>query len=52
MLSVASRTLSATGKSFSVAETIIFRLVEGKVREVWPVWDRLSLLEQLGAIPA
>jgi steroid delta-isomerase-like uncharacterized protein len=51
MLSVASRTLPATEKPFSVREIIIFRLVDGKIREVWPVWDRLSLLEQLGSLP-
>jgi steroid delta-isomerase-like uncharacterized protein len=50
-LGVASRTLPATERPFSVGEIIIFRLVEGKIREVWTAWDRLSLLEQLGAIP-
>lgn len=50
MLSIASRTLPATEKPFSVREIIVFRLVEGKIREIWPVWDRLSLLEQLGTI--
>ena len=34
MLSVASRTLPATEKPFAVGEIIIFRLVEGKIREV------------------
>jgi hypothetical protein len=51
MLTVASRTLPATDKPFSVGEIIIFRLANGRIHEVWTAWDRLSLLEQLDATP-
>jgi predicted ester cyclase len=51
-LRVASRTLPATGKRFSVGEMIVFRLAGGKILEFWTAWDRLSLLEQLDALPS
>lgn len=52
MLSFASRTLPATGRSLHTPEIFIFRIAGGKVVEFWATWDRLSALEQLGAAPA
>ena len=47
---VASRILPPTDKTINEQETIIFRIVSGKIVESWATWDRLSLLEKLGAI--
>ncbi|MEA2509247.1 MAG: hypothetical protein QOG21_1329 [Actinomycetota bacterium] len=41
-----------TNKSFSIAGVDIFRLEEGKLAEHWHVVDQLSMLQQLGLIPA
>jgi predicted ester cyclase len=48
---VASRTLTPTGKRIFDTEILVFHLVSGKIVEIWATWDRLSVLEQLGAIP-
>ena len=48
---VASRTLPPTGKKIFDAEILFFHLTDGKITEIWATWDRLSVLEQLGAIP-
>ena len=47
---VASRTLPATGKKIFDTEILFFHLTDGKITEIWATWDRLSVLEQLGAI--
>ena len=44
--------LPPTGKSFRTAEMFIFRIEGGKVGEIWATYDRLSVLEQLGAAPS
>src|SRR5262249_15984393 len=49
-LSVAGRTVPAKNRSFCEAEIIMFRIAEGKIADLWATWDRLSFLEQLGAI--
>jgi steroid delta-isomerase-like uncharacterized protein len=41
----------ATGRTISWSSIRIYRLTEGKVVETWAMQDRLSLLEQVGAIP-
>ena len=41
-----------TNKSFSIAGIDIFRLRDGKLAEHWHVVDQLSMLQQLGLIPA
>jgi predicted ester cyclase len=41
-----------TGNSVSYNEIFIFRFAEGRVIETWGVVDVLSLMRQLGAIPA
>jgi len=48
---VASRTLPPTGKKIFDTEILFFHLTDGKITEIWATWDRLSVLEQLGAIP-
>ncbi len=41
-----------TGKEIELLIIDIFRVTGGKLAEHWGAWDRLSLLEQLGAMPA
>ena len=41
-----------TNKSFSVAGIDVYRLEDGKLAEHWDVVDQLSLMQQLGLIPA
>jgi predicted ester cyclase len=48
---VASRTLLPTGKKIFDSEILFFHLSDGKITEIRATWDRLSVLEQLGAIP-
>jgi predicted ester cyclase len=48
---VASRTLAPTGRKIFDTEILFFHLSDGKITEIWATWDRLSVLEQLGAIP-
>lgn len=43
--------IAATGKHFTVSGVGILCLSEGKVAEAQLSWDRLRLLEQLGAAP-
>ena len=47
---VASRTLPPTGKRIFDTEILFFHLTDGKITEIWATWDRLSVLEQLGAL--
>jgi steroid delta-isomerase-like uncharacterized protein len=47
-----SRILPPNGKSFRATEMFIFRIEGGKVVELWATYDRLSVLEQLGAASA
>lgn len=41
----------ATGKTVAVTETHIDRIRDGKIVEHGGDWDRIGLLEQIGAIP-
>ncbi|MBX3086012.1 MAG: ester cyclase [Anaerolineae bacterium] len=41
-----------TGKYVAFGTTNIFRVVNGKIAENWPQVDMMSLMQQLGAIPA
>jgi steroid delta-isomerase-like uncharacterized protein len=43
--------IPATNRSFSVTGITITRVSGGKIVEEWQNWDRLGLLEQLGAVP-
>ncbi len=40
-----------TGKEVELLVIDVFRVTKGKLAEHWGAWDRLSLLEQLGAMP-
>jgi steroid delta-isomerase-like uncharacterized protein len=44
--------MPATGKSVEFGSTDIIRVEDGKVAEHWGTTDNLSLMQQLGAIPA
>lgn len=39
-----------TNKEFRVTGIAIYKLVNGKISEMWVSWDRLGLLEQIGEI--
>ena len=49
-LQIGARTATPQNKSFAEAEMVMARLKDGKIVESWATWDRLSFLEQLGAI--
>jgi steroid delta-isomerase-like uncharacterized protein len=42
----------ATGKEITLSVTIMFRIAGGKIVEAWEEYDRMSLMQQLGAIPS
>lgn len=44
--------IPATGKEVSVSLMLIYRIAGGKIVEHWVNADQLSLMQQLGAIPA
>ncbi|QCO97229.1 ester cyclase [Arthrobacter sp. 24S4-2] len=44
--------MPATGKSVEFGTTDIIRVEDGKVAEHWGTTDNLTLMQQLGAIPA
>ena len=39
----------ATGKKVKITGMSIARIVNGKIVEGWDNWDRLAMLEQIGA---
>ena len=41
-----------TGKQVTVTAVSIFRWANGMAEEAWTVYDQLSLLQQLGLMPA
>lgn len=43
--------LPASGREYTISETHVFRVSDGKVAEHWVNADMLSLMRQLGAIP-
>lgn len=43
--------IPATGNQVSVEGIHILRFVDGQIVECWEVWDQLSMLRQLGALP-
>ena len=51
-LTISGHTAPAKGGSFNEAELLMFRFQGGKIVDLWATWDRLSFLEQLGAIDA
>ncbi|HEU5044516.1 MAG TPA: ester cyclase [Nocardioidaceae bacterium] len=44
--------IPATGRSFTIAGIDIYRVANGSICEHWHVVDQLSMLEQLGLLPA
>jgi steroid delta-isomerase-like uncharacterized protein len=42
--------IPATGKSIKIVGISLYRISNGKISEINQVWDRLSLLEQIGEI--
>jgi steroid delta-isomerase-like uncharacterized protein len=43
--------LPATGKRAELAGITIWRIVDGKIKEEWSAFDRLSMMQQLGLLP-
>ena len=41
----------ATGKRVVFGGTDIFRVADGRIAEGWSNYDRLSILQQIGAVP-
>jgi steroid delta-isomerase-like uncharacterized protein len=44
--------LPATGKKAELAGITIWRIVDNKIKEEWSAFDQLSMMEQLGLLPA
>jgi steroid delta-isomerase-like uncharacterized protein len=44
--------LPATGKAAELAGITIWRIVDGKIKEEWSAFDQLSMMQQLGLLPA
>jgi len=44
--------LPATGKKAELTGITIWRIVDGKIKEEWSAFDQLSLMRQLGLLPA
>jgi len=44
--------IAPTGNKVEVDAISVFRLEGDKIAEMWEVWDTLSFLQQLGAVPS
>jgi len=44
--------LPATGKRAELSGITIWRIVDGKIKEEWSAFDQLSMMRQLGLLPA
>jgi steroid delta-isomerase-like uncharacterized protein len=44
--------LPATGKKAELAGITIWRIIDGKIKEEWSAFDQLSMMQQLGVLPA
>jgi steroid delta-isomerase-like uncharacterized protein len=44
--------LPATGKKAELAGITIWRIIDRKIKEEWSAFDQLSMLRQLGLLPA
>ena len=51
VLTLGAEPIQPTGRSIHVREILICRIASGKIVEMWGTFDRLAVLEQLGAIP-
>ncbi len=43
--------IPATGRSVTVEGMNVFRLVDGRITEVWTQFDALGVMQQIGALP-
>ncbi len=43
--------VAATGNEMTLHVTEIFRLADGQIVEAWDQYDRLGLMQQIGALP-
>jgi predicted ester cyclase len=43
--------LDATGRRIEIAHMYFFRFADGRVSDLWHLWDTPGLLRQLGASP-
>ena len=43
--------VAATHRPIRVDAISIFRIADGKIAEMWTVWDALALTQQIGAVP-
>jgi steroid delta-isomerase-like uncharacterized protein len=44
--------VAATGRQVTATGTSISRIATGRIAEDWIQWDKLGILQQIGAIPA
>jgi len=44
--------MPATGKSVRIPAMTVFRIVDGKILEEWPMFNELDFLRQLGLLPS
>ncbi len=40
-----------TGRQIAITGIDIYRIVDGRIAEIWESWDQLGMLQQLGALP-
>ena len=43
--------MQPTGREVTITGISYSRIVDGQVRESWLIWDTLSMMQQLGAVP-
>lgn len=43
--------IPVTGKKIVVKGIEVFRIVDGKIKEIWAIMDNLGMMQQLGVIP-
>jgi steroid delta-isomerase-like uncharacterized protein len=43
--------ITATGRQVTIEGISYTRIVDGKTRETWVIWDNLALMQQLGVVP-
>jgi len=43
--------IPATGKAVEAPVLAMFRIEEGRIAELWVVWDNVAMLTQLGQFP-
>jgi len=41
-----------TGRSVAIAETVVDRIADGQIVESWRLFDQMTMMQQLGVIPA